>query len=507
MTAPQISTLRPTTLSDSKRFMILGFACLLLLAQAVPLLSTRWVADESWYSAPAHRLANYGELRMPAFAHYRTQARVETASPALMVIMAGVFKVLGTSLYVAKLPYLLCALAGILLTYLLGCELDSPLLGLAGAVFLATDNMYFLAARTARPEAMTIFFTMAGLLLYLYGRRRDSLWLTFLSGLVLGIATLVHVNGLAGGIIAGVLAFQEFGLGLVRQRRPWVFLAGMILPAIPFLLWATSDEVHRWEFYTLYSTGEQHTISEIPSVEAWRYSDFIGMPSTRFRMRIPIPYRLHVAIALLGAAVLLFRLNRPLLGKIATFLLPTMLWWAYVRNANVRYTATAGPYFALLLAGAAIAAWNYRPSWRKMTLALASLLLVAQIGSNYALLYLYRKADFGQLTRTFQQTIPPDATVYGALTFWMAFPYQPYYSYSRTPLQYALDRGASYLVLNDNLMLHGNGWGEDDWHGVRAETGEFIRNKQATLVARVPNDYYGNLEIYRVNNPKPQTGW
>src|ERR1035438_888789 len=52
---------------NSRRNLILVLAALLLLVQAVPLLSTRWVADESWYTAPAHSLATNGELRITAF--------------------------------------------------------------------------------------------------------------------------------------------------------------------------------------------------------------------------------------------------------------------------------------------------------------------------------------------------------------------------------------------------------------------------------------------------------
>ena len=500
--AAQASPSQPSWLTDSRRIRIVILASLLLLAQAVPLIYTRWVADESWYSAPADNLARFGELRIPAFAETSTQSHVYTLSPALMLIEAGIFKVLGTSLYTAKLPFLLSAFAGIFLTYLLGCELEGPLLGVVAAVFLATDNMYFVAARTVRPEAMVVFFSLCGILLYLYARRRRSIGLAFLSGLMVGVGALVHVNALSAGITAGVLALLEFRAGIIRRARPWAFVAGLILPIVPYVLWGMSDAVHRKEFITLYTTGEQATLSQIPSLELSRYSDFIGMPSSRFRFPIPLPYRLHVVVALLAAAWFLWRYNRSLFYKVLCLLLPCMLWWMYIRNQTVRYTATAAPYFALLLAGAAIALWNARPRWRKQVVAVAVLLLVAQVASNYFLLYRYRKADYLALAGRFHALIPKDATVYGALHFWMAFHDQPFFSYNRTPLQYALDHGASYLVLNDNLMLYGNGWGVDDWQKVRSDSAAFVRDN-ATLVGRTPNPYYGDLEIYRVNHPAP----
>ena len=502
--SPAITQEKKTgSISTSRKTLILIFASVLLLAQAVPLLATRWVADESWYTAPADSLAFHGELRMPAFAPPAMQARVETASPVLYVIVAGVFKLLGTSLYTAKLTCLLSALAGILLTYLIGCELESPLLGLLAAVFLAVDSMYFVAARTARPEALTIFFELSAILLFLYSSRYKSVTMALLSGMLVGLAMQAHANGLAAGITAGVLAFREYRWTIWRRLRPWIFAAGMVISVIPFLLWCYSDAVHRDEFVTLYTTGERNPLSAIPSIELSRYSDFIGVPNARFHLPIPLPYRLQVVLALVAAAYFLYRYNRPLLGKIACLLVPCMFWWAYIRNQNVRYTATGGPYFALLLAGAVLALWKYKPAWRKMVAAAAMLLILSEMGSNYALLYIYRKANFEKLADRFHALIPKDATVYGNLTFWMAFQgKQRYYSWSRTPVQYGIEHGVSYLILNDNLLLHGNGWGVDDWVKVRTDANNFVRDN-ATLVGRVPDAYYGDLEVYRVNHPMP----
>jgi len=502
MTSAQEEGSKPQQLSDSHRNWILVLASLLLLVQAIPRLSLRWVADESWYSAPAVQLVRHGELRMPAFAETALQGRVETQNPVFVLTLAAAFKLLGTSLYTAKLPSLLCAVAGILLTYLIGCEFRSRLLGVTAAVFLAADSLYVVAARTVRPEAEATVFVLLGILLYLYSARSKSLGLALLSGLVVGIAVQVHPSGLAAGIIAGVLALLEFRASIWRRARPWGFAAGLLLALVPFLLWANSDAVHREEFINLYTSGEQYTLSDIPSLELSRYSDFIGMPNARFRMPVPLPYRLQVVLALLAAAYFLYRYDRALLGKVACLLLPCMFWWAYIRNQGVRCMATGSPYFALLLAGAVLALWNRRPAWRRWVAGLAMFLLLSEVVSNYALIYLYRKADYIQLADRLRALIPRDVTIYGSLPFYMAFQGQPFYSFNRTPLKYALDHGASYLILNDQIMVSGNGFGKDDWRPIREETTQFVKSN-ATLVGRAPNPYYGDLEIYRVDRPAP----
>jgi 4-amino-4-deoxy-L-arabinose transferase-like glycosyltransferase len=488
---------RPDTVPARVRGLILIAACSLLLVQVLTLLTVRWVEDESWYSAAAHSLATTGQLRMPVFAADSVSARVDTRPPLAMVIMAGFFRLFGTSLYSAKLPFLLAALVTIPLTFLLGCELRRPWVGLVGAVALATDNFFFNAARTARPEALAAAFAVLGVLVFLYSQRRNSVGLAFLSGLIVGTGSVAHLNAFASALTAGVLAFLEFRWSIVRRPRPWAFVAGTIIPIALFLGWAFSDAVHRAEFMAMYSYGEGYPLRAIPHLEAIRYSDFLGLPSIRVPLPLPVPTRLHIVLALAASAVVLYRYDRELLWKILALLAPAALWWAYERNPSSRYIAAGAPYISLLLAGGLVALFEAKAAWRKATAAVGALLLLSQVGGNYLMLYMYRQADYMAVTRQLRSLIPQGACTYGALTFWMALSDHPYYSWNRTPLQYALDHGATYLILNDRVMVHGSGYGEDDWAQQRDEAKAFVRG-HARLIGRAPNPFYGDLEIYRV---------
>ena len=485
------------TVSPRAKYLILAAACLLLLIQAATLLPVRWVEDESWYSIAAHTLATTGELRMPVFAEGANTARVDTRPPLTAMLMAGVFKLAGTSLYSAKLPFLLAGVIAILLTYLLGCEIGGVWVGLIGAMALATDNLFFLATRTARPETLASSFAILGILLFLYSQRLDSPQLAFFSGLVVGLGSVAHLNAFAAAISAGVLAILEFRWAVLRRARPWWFVAGLLLPIAVFLGWALSDAVHRAEFVRMYAYGEGGTLADIPHRELVRYRDFLGFSSFRVKLPIQVPMRLHIALALLFSAGALYRYNRKLLGKIGCLILPAMAWWAYERNATPRYIATGSAYLALLISGAAVALIEFKPRWRKAVTAVAALMLLSQVAGNFLLLYTYRQANYQTVTRQLREIIPAKATVYGAITFWMALCDHPYYSWNRTPVQYAVDRGASYLILNDRVLLHGSGYGEDNWVEVRESANAFVA-KHAVLAGRVNNSYYGDLEIYRV---------
>jgi 4-amino-4-deoxy-L-arabinose transferase-like glycosyltransferase len=490
----------PDSIPQRVKFPILIGACLLLLLQALTMLSTRWVEDESWYAVTAHTLLNRGELRDPIFEDFTTLAKFDPRPPLVFVIMGGFFKVFGTNLYSAKLPFLLSGLVCILLTYLLGCELGRPWVGLLGAIALSTDNLFFLASRTARPETLTTAFALLGVLVYLYARRNNSVKLALLSGLIVGLATMVHLNGFAAAISAGVFALIEFRWSVVRQPRPWAFVAGLLLPLALFIAYSTSDGVRKAVFIETYTTGEGYGLRDIPRLELTRYRDFVGMGSTRVNLPVNVPTRLHIALALLASAIVLYRYDRELLKNILCLILPAMFWWAYERNMTSRYMATGSPYLALLLAGAVVGLWNFKPRWHRAVAICATLLLLSQVAGNCLLLYLYRQADYSAVTRQLRAIIPPDAHVFGALTFWMALNDRPYFSWNRTNVKYGIDHGANYLILNDRVLLHGSGTGVDDWVETRNDFAAFVKD-HATLIGHAPNPFYGDLEIYRVNAP------
>jgi 4-amino-4-deoxy-L-arabinose transferase-like glycosyltransferase len=395
----------------------------------------------------------------------------------------------------------LAAVAGIPLIYLLGCELGGFLLGLGEALFLAVDNMYFLAARTVRPETFVASFSIAGLLLFLYSLRRSSVLLALLGGLLVGIGVLGHPNALAAATSAGIFALVEFGPSIIRRARPYAFVAGLLLAIVPFVAWGLSTPVRRANFIRTYTEGEGQPLSHIPALEVSRYKDFIGIANSRFSLPVPIPYRLHIVIAIFASFAILFLHNRKLFWQLVAIIVPCMFWWAFIRFESVRYTATASPYFAMLFAGAALTLWERRPKWRRSVLAAAAGLFVIQIVSNYAVLYMYRTADYSDVGRRLEAIIPRNAGVYGAFTFWMALNDHTYFSWNRAPLRYAIEHGAEYLVLNDRVLLRGSGFGKDDWVHVRKAAAELIGAGGATLVGRVPNAFYGDLEVYRVTRP------
>jgi hypothetical protein len=182
-----------------------------------------------------------------------------------------------------------------------------------------------------------------------------------------------------------------------------------------------------------------------------------------------------------------------------------MGWWLYLANKTVRYTAVTAPVFGLIVATAAV---SFSTSTKRRRLAVAACLLYAanQIAGNAFLVWRFRHADYSRVGAELRHAIPAGATVYGANTFWLALHDRRYYSYDRSPFDYAITKlKPAYLILYDRVMLGGSGFGADDFGEVRTKAVEFVRT-HGEKTAAISNAFYGNLEIYEVYDSRAKGG-
>ncbi len=470
---------------------------LLLLIQEIPYFQNRWVEDESWYSIPAHTLLQEGRLRNPTFADTDAESRVDTRPPAMPLTLSLMFAALGTGVAPARLPSLLAGLGLVIVVYQLALELVGAWAAVLASILVATDNFLFLAARTARPEALVTFFCTLGFLLYLKSSRRSAAWLAFLSAGAIGVAMNYHVTAIPAALSLGVFLVCEFR-SAQRRRMAWMAGLGLLLLILPFAAWVRSTPSHYAAFKTMYGQGETESTAEKLQAERTRYSDFLGLSSQRFHLPFRFPSRLPVVLAIAFSAAVLCRYNRKLLWPILVVLLGNLLGWVYLVNKTSRYFAIVAPALAILVAAAAATAWS-RKRWGRPAACLLVFSMFSQLAGNLLLLYRARHANYQSVGAELRAIIPPNESVYGAITFWMALHDRKYCSFDRTPLAYAItERRPSFLIANDRVMTGGSGYGQDNFAGLRAAVTAFVQT-HATLVGQVPDPFYGDLMIYRIH--------
>ncbi len=478
--------------------LVVALACLLFLVQELPWFQSRWVEDESSYADAAWTFSREGRIRMSMYPPIDVGSVVDVRPPAMPIALGGVFRIFGIGVWQARLLPLLCALAAILVTYLLGTQLAGPWAGAIAAVLLATDNMLFMSARTTRPECIIAFLNALAFLLFLRAMRANSWPAALAAGIAAGVAANFHINGAIPAIALALWSLYEYGVNVWRKPAPWAFAAAFIVCAVPYILWINSDAVHKQAYRDMQHLGTvvQMASSKVQG-ELMRYSDFIGFGNRKLPIPVRVPVRAPVALLIFAGLGVLYVRSRRVFWYLSLIVVASMGWWLYLANKNVRYTTAGAPIFAIIVAAAAVL-YSTTPARRRIAVLGCVIYAVTQIAGNAFLSRRFHNADYPALAAELRRAIPAGETVYGANTFWLALHDRHYYSYDRSPFDYAIATlRPGYLILNDRVLLHGSGMGADDFAEVRTKANAFVRTR-AEKTATVSNPFYGDLEIYRV---------
>lgn len=493
--APQFE---PTTAPTTLPRVLVAIACLLFILQELPWFQTRWIEDESSYADSAWTFSREGHIRMSMYPTIDIGSKVDVRPPAMPIALGAVFKIIGIGVWQARLVPFLGGLGAIILTWFLGLRLAGPWTGAIAALLVATDNMLFIAARTMRPEGIIAFLNALTFLLFLTALRRNSWIAAAGAGIAAGLAMNFHINGAIAPIAMGLWALYEYGFSVWRKPVAWIFAASVVLCIAPYVLWVNSDPVHKQAYREMQALGTvvQQASGKLQG-ELMRYSDFLGLGNQKLPLPIRVPARGPIVLILLASVGVLYVYQRRLFWWLALLLAAAMGWWLYLANKNVRYTAVAAPVFALLVAGAAVA-FSTSPKRRRIAVAACLLYAANQIAGNAFLVWRFHKADYNRVGAELRAAIPAGETVYGANTFWLALHDRRYYSYDRSPFDYAIAQlKPGYLILYDRVMMGGSGFGADDFAGIRTKATEFVR-AHGEKAAVVSNPFYGDLEVYKV---------
>ena len=481
----------------------LGFAILLFLLQTLPYLSYRWVTAESWFAAPGYSIAQGNGIANPAFGPNELESHFDAEPPGTSIIIAGAFRLFGTGQIPARLGSILAGLAIVFLTYCLAHDVIGQEGALVATFLVATDNLIVLTSRSARPEALTTMAILASLLAMKQYARKDSIVWAFLSGLLVAMGTMFHVT-LAGYIVSfGILAIildRRKRRDRAPARGAIAYTSGYILGLAPFAAWILSAPLGLAGFREEY-------LSRAAGLSLWsrflqeghRYSDLCGFNMLHGHGLESIPIRLPIPLFFLLASFLLWKLRRQWLYFELLLLVPSALWLMYTPDKTSRYVAILTPIFALAV-GAAVAAAGVDGRVHRAVLVLSGVVVFAQLSANLILLNDARKADYNKVTAELRSVIPQGETVYGAVTFWLAFHDHPFISYDRTDPWMATNQfHARYFIVGDRLMASGYPGDEAYYDNLRRSMAEVIAHGK--LVGHFPDPYYGDLKIYDLKAP------
>lgn len=223
--------------------MILFFSCLRFRLRDMPL-----ERDEGEY-------AYQGQLMLQGIAPYKLAYNMKL--PGTYAAYALTMAIFGESPAGIHLGLVLVNAANMILVFLIGKRLFSPLAGLAAAASFAllagSESVLGLAAHATH---FVVLAALAGILVLLKAMESQAMRLYFCSGLLMGLAFLMKQPGLLFGVFGAVYAIVNEWRGARNwrglARRVLVYGAGAILPfaltCITLYSWGSLDKMWFWTF-------------------------------------------------------------------------------------------------------------------------------------------------------------------------------------------------------------------------------------------------------------------
>lgn len=347
----------------------------------------------------------------------------------------------GLGLFQGRFVSLLWGGLLLMLVFLVGRRLYSPLGGALAALFLAISRPFLLASHMVRPDIVLAAMLAAALYLALRGLQERQPWAHLAAGLILGLALDVHLNTIAFVPLVGLVY-------VARVPRCWqdrgskLFVAGLALGTLYFLLVRVAPDPSRFVRSSDYWIG----LDKRPPILSGDLRWMLSSELNRFQIYFTEDRRWELAVLLGALAFAAWRAARrrypdPLLLGLAAAL---VLFVLAVSGKSEFYVVLFYPWLALLLAGAIVQLLDRLPTFRAplALAAAAAALFVFGVPDNYEDLETaagnFPDRGYYALIDEIRPLIPPGASILAPPLYWIGLsehPYTDYYVWERLRAQ------------------------------------------------------------------------
>jgi 4-amino-4-deoxy-L-arabinose transferase-like glycosyltransferase len=497
--------------------------------------------DEAGIAAPAYKLATYGIYGNDLYTgYYQSEAYNYEYMPLYPSLVALSFKIFGMGVEQQRLVTVLCGLAIVLLTFVLGWQLYGTPTGIVAVAALcgirlsvdprASGVLFLDLARIGRYDALMAAGVVATCCCFYWTHTLHIRWGYLATGLLAGLATLAHPNGaFVLVVVAGTLLWHD-GLRVLRCWPIYLILAGWLLACTPWLIYILQNP-QAYYGQILRHAGIGRFDLLLPSFywnnlveEHNRYSRILSVDQ-----RFPALPRVGIWLALAGLAianiVLWLRVRRlsQLADRLLLVALPTLagLLGLLVDHKYYGYLVLLLPFIALQTAWAIVVTWRWLGRRTKLGRLILGVLLAATVlegglGVASSLVIARSTSSYPRLMSAIAQSIPAGSRILMTHHYWYGLAHYEtrsvllpiylssprYYQPQPRPIEEALEQLAPDYVIADWLV-------EPEVRvppGPNAEAQQqafahYIRERCASVVARIDDADYGTIKLYRCNVP------
>nr|MDO8117159.1 glycosyltransferase family 39 protein [Candidatus Sigynarchaeota archaeon] len=276
-----------------------------------------WV-DDNWFSNPAYNLANGNGMGTTLLQGFIGIDEITFWQPPVhFLLLAAMFKILGTGLIQGRMVSVIIALIGVNTFYFLAREFVSNKNACLSTIMFGLVPIYFIAARQIRMEILYCVFSMLSFyfLVRQYKRQRDGYKQVVFSGIFSSLALLSHPNGLVG-IIANIACIALFDVKLTLKgifskellvalkgsmKKIAVYLLALVIVAVPYVIFILLN------FNLFY---QQFMFNVVPSVHSpldnllGEYMRYVGFFFAFTPKSLPFVFRAVMVIVVIGICAL-----------------------------------------------------------------------------------------------------------------------------------------------------------------------------------------------------------
>lgn len=379
--------------------------------------------DEGQYGSTAYQFMRHGNFGMPIInGLYGLDESVSLFGRFYLAALAGIFSLVGTGLFQARLLSLLGVVAAVLATYSTGRRLFDRRTGLMAAVLVALSWDVFARGFVVRPEIWLAASEVAVLGFFWRVRESPTFTRALLFGFVAALPMNIHPNGVLFLFGFGILALLSFGL---RDRQPAMLVAAGVGAVAGGVLWLAlhflpdvAFAYGQWVSFGEHSPVGVNVGSLVRSQLSWLVANYA--------LAYGGGAALQVVYFLVAIGVALWRRGR---ANVALLALVGISLGAFTLLKVSKQPATSVlwiPFLVILLAGNLISVSDTLtqrvdlPLVRGLSLAYLIVLplLLAYAAGDVWLVWRFREVDYRAQVAAFQRAIPPQSQVVAESTWW-----------------------------------------------------------------------------------------
>lgn len=478
-----------------------------------------WI-DASLYAVAPYTLVTEGKLANPVLKNSTMAEHVLLPDISQRVLLAGVYKIFGFGLTQSRALSILAGFLLIIVTYLFAKKYYDQKVATLAAILLVFDNVFFVSARTIRPDIFVALFTATAYFAFLHGLHTKSLKYFALSGTCIGVGLYTHPNSLLILIAILLVFLYEYKSSIVLSKAFWVFALFTLVGFAPYAIYVIKEDLgnnflHFWG--QLGGTGGKGDYG------SRNYSHVFLGEYLRYTHYVYFPKRILIALIQILALIYAF-LSKKKIDKYLAFMAFAFLFllpfWNPTHRTS-RYFIVLIPVVSILVSeafvqvsrGVSLPKFRSFHLTKKLKYALAGIIFILYFlnhaGGDIYILWKHRDHDFRSFTTEIRSTIPQGSKTWGSMTFWMGLHDYPYITevsrfeeVEKFKPQYAIlyDSmnwgGMSTIVGRTSERNIGNAkWGFEGRPGkieqLCKEKGQFIRE--------IKNEFYGDIHIYKIN--------